>query len=134
MALHDLLGDRQTDAGARVLAATVQALKDQEDALDVLRLDTDAVVPQPEKPIIPPALPPNIDEDRFIAAELDSVAEQILEELYQLRFIGLTVGKGSVMTPAPLSSMAARKFAHTVLSTAAQSVGAKSLAHLPTRE
>jgi hypothetical protein len=71
-----------------VLAASVQALKDQEDALDVLWRDTDAVVPQPEKPIMPPALRPNIDEDRFIAAELDSIAEPILEELYQLRFIG----------------------------------------------
>src|SRR5919108_5862379 len=88
MVLHDLLGDRQTDAGAGIPAATVQALKDQEDALDVLRLDADAVVPQPEKPILPPTLRPNVDEDRLLAAELDSVAEQILEELYQLCLIG----------------------------------------------
>jgi hypothetical protein len=71
-----------------VLAATVQALKDQEDALDILWLDTDAVVPYPKKPIIPPTFRPNIDEDRFLATELDGVAEQILEELHQLCFTG----------------------------------------------
>jgi hypothetical protein len=48
MALHDLLGDGEANAGAGVLMPIVQALKDQEDALEVLRLNADAVILDPE--------------------------------------------------------------------------------------
>ena len=50
VALDDLLADRQADAGARVLVAAVQPLEDDEDPLDVLRLDADAVVAHREEP------------------------------------------------------------------------------------
>src|SRR5262249_28629011 len=45
VAVDDFLADREADAGARVLALVVQALEHHEDALEVLRLDADAVVP-----------------------------------------------------------------------------------------
>ena len=34
--VHDLLADRQADAGSRILPAVVQSLEDQEDAILVL--------------------------------------------------------------------------------------------------
>jgi hypothetical protein len=46
--LYDLLGDGEADAGAGILMPVVQALKDQEDALEVLRLNADAVILDPE--------------------------------------------------------------------------------------
>ena len=51
VALDDLLADRQADAGARVLVPAVQALEDDEDALEVLRVDADAVVAHREDPL-----------------------------------------------------------------------------------
>src|SRR2546430_1702399 len=45
VALDDLLADREPDPRARVLVLPVQPLENDEDPLEVLRVDADAVVP-----------------------------------------------------------------------------------------
>ena len=61
MALDDPLADGQADAGARVMLAGVEALKELEDALEILRLDADALVPDREYPAL--RLPADADMD-----------------------------------------------------------------------
>src|SRR5206468_3389620 len=53
---HDLLADRQSDAGAGVLLPGVEPLEDHEDPLRVLRLDPDSVVTHAEEPLAVPLL------------------------------------------------------------------------------
>ena len=50
MALHNPPADRQADARAGIFVPRVQALKDLENALRVLRVDADAVVSYREPP------------------------------------------------------------------------------------
>ena len=106
MALHDLLADRQADASARVLGPGVQALKDDENTLCILRLDTDAVIAHRKQPVGPAPAPsglavgrvsplrgrdvlrPNVDFGGTLAPKLDGVAQQVLKQLYQLRPVG----------------------------------------------
>ena len=109
--------------------AAVQALEDQEDALDVLRLDTDAVVAHARKANHSPgARPPTSIADRFIAAELDRVADQVLEELYQLRFIGHDRRQGISDDDGPALLDGRTQVRTSVLSTAARNrCGANSL-------
>src|SRR5439155_15529307 len=78
--LDDLLADGQPDAGAGVLIARVQALEDDEDALEVPGLDADAVVPDHEQPLRVLGLDADVDPWPLGAAELDGVADQVLEQ------------------------------------------------------
>ena len=66
--------------------AAVQALEDDEDAVGVLGLDADAVVAHREQPVAAArARRATWTRGRLVAAELDGVADQVLEELAQLR-------------------------------------------------
>ena len=56
----------------------VQALKDQEDALEVLRLNADAVVLDREPPHTPLMLCGHVDSNRAVAPELNRIADQVL--------------------------------------------------------
>src|SRR5574341_1244391 len=89
VALHHLLADRQPDAGARVLALVVQALEHHEDALVVLRLDADAVVLHFKGPFLGAFDDAHMDPGHGIRAELERVADQVLEELRELPLVGL---------------------------------------------
>src|SRR5262249_5648986 len=51
VALHDPLADGQADSGSRIVGPAVEALKDQEDAASVLRLDPDTVVANGKQPL-----------------------------------------------------------------------------------
>ena len=44
MPFDDLLANRQSDTGTLVFPAGVQTLEDLEDALEILRLDADAII------------------------------------------------------------------------------------------
>ena len=81
MLLDDLFADRQADAVARILGAGVQALKDDEDVLAVLRCDADAVVRDREHPFIGLLFRADLHRRSFGSAELKRVADQILKHL-----------------------------------------------------
>src|SRR5205814_2210421 len=75
----DLSAHRQADAGALVAGARVQALEDDEDAVGVLGVDPDPVVLAAEAPEAVLALGGEADDRRGVAAELDRVADEVLE-------------------------------------------------------
>src|SRR3954471_17467016 len=77
--LDDLAAHRQADAGAVVARARVQALEDHEDAVGVLAVDADPVVLAAEAPEAVVALGREPDDGRSVRAELDRVADQVLE-------------------------------------------------------
>src|ERR1044071_2564595 len=87
MALDDLLADREADAGAGVFPHRVQPLEDHEDALEVLRLDADAVVGDGDLPRIALVLGADVDARYAGAAELERVADQVLEQLRELHVV-----------------------------------------------
>src|SRR3954467_14768770 len=77
--LDDLAAHRQADAGALVARTRVQALEDQKDAVGVLVVDADPVVLAAEAPEPAVALRREPNDRRRVAAELDRVADQVLE-------------------------------------------------------
>src|SRR6185436_12325424 len=92
--LDDLPADRQPDPGAGKLVAPVQALEHSEDLLEILRIDTQAVVVDRERPgraAISCGGDVNSRDPRTLV--LDGVADQVLEQLDQLNRIGENVGK-----------------------------------------
>ncbi len=111
VALDDLLADRQADAGARVLVAAVQALEDHEDALDVLRRRCRCRCRAREDCHSPPvaAAPRRGCAAARPAAELDRVADQVLEQLRRAALSSASDRRaaGRASTAAPLSSIAA---------------------------
>ncbi len=86
--LDDLPAHGQADAGTRVSAPLVQALEDHEDPFGVLGLDPHAVVAEREQP--ERLVPGTGDHDprRLAAAELQRVAEQVLEHRGEQRQLG----------------------------------------------
>src|SRR5207245_11000974 len=86
--LRDLPCNGQADAGTRVGGPLVQALEYHEDPFGVLGLDPDAVVAEGEQPerLVPGA--GDHDTRRLAAAELQRVAEQVLEDRGEQRQLG----------------------------------------------
>src|ERR1051326_1129662 len=74
VALDNFLAEGQADAGARIVLAAVQALEDDEDAVEVFLFDADAVVPDGQVPVAAVARDAEMNLRRFAAAELDGVA------------------------------------------------------------
>src|SRR5919109_4833262 len=68
VALYNLLADRQANARPRICAPRVQALKDPKDALEIARLDADAVVAHGKHPLLLPMLGADVDGWRPLAA------------------------------------------------------------------
>jgi hypothetical protein len=64
--------------------AGVEALKELEDALEILRLDTDAIVPDREDPALRVPADADMDLGGLLATELNCVADQVLEQLRHL--------------------------------------------------
>ena len=93
MALDDLLADGKADAGARVLAHGMQPLKQHEDALEVLRLDADAVVGHRDAPFARLLGGAHVDARQRRPAELERVADQVLEELRELHLVDVRGGQ-----------------------------------------
>ena len=96
VAIHDSLADRQADARARVLRAGVQAFEDQKDAIQRLGGNADAVVAHGEQPMVFVPRGVHVDLRRLLAAELHRVAEEVLEQLHELRAVGPDGGQFAV--------------------------------------
>src|SRR5437763_12165784 len=96
VAVDDLAGDGQADAGARVRVARVQALEHLEDALAVARVDADAVVGDREVPRVGLAARGDLHQRSRLAAELQRVGDQVLEQLRELHPVALDGGQDAV--------------------------------------
>ncbi len=89
VSLHDATADRQTDPGAVVHAAPVQALERPEDPVAILRIEADTVVHDLEAPHVPVTLGAHLHGvATIVRVELERVAEQVLKELPHLHRIG----------------------------------------------
>src|ERR671926_1153195 len=93
MALDDLLADGKADAGARVLTHGMQPLKQHEDALEVLRLDADAVVGDADAPLGVFLGRRDMDARRGLTAKLERIADEILEALRELHLLDVHGGQ-----------------------------------------
>src|SRR5260221_3708868 len=93
VALDHFLADGEADTGARVLGLVVQTLEHHEDALEILRLDTDAIVADGELEVGFLFDAGDVDPGHRRRAELERVADQVLEQLRQLRFVGAHPGQ-----------------------------------------
>src|SRR2546427_62363 len=93
MPFHDPPADGQPDARARVLTPGVKSLKDHEDALEVFRRDADAVVPDGEHAFRRARLRADMDLGSLAAAELDGVADEVLQQLDELSLVGHDSGQ-----------------------------------------
>ncbi len=82
MALDDSPADRQTDSGARILAA--QSLEQPKDVLEPVPIDPDAVVTNGEQPLTCLGRGRDVGLDRSVGSKLQSIREQVLEDLAQL--------------------------------------------------
>jgi hypothetical protein len=89
----DLLADRQADARAGVLVARVEALEDPEDPILIVGGNADAVVADRDDPFGVTALRSQMDGGSGVAAELDCVADQVLEQVDELRLVAENGGE-----------------------------------------
>ena len=65
----------------------MKALKDEENTLGILQVNTNAIITYQEQPIIPLPFHPDMNTRGSLSPEFDGVADQILEKLHQLRSI-----------------------------------------------
>lgn len=89
MRLDDAFYHGQTDARTAVLAACMQSLEHFEDALSVLRIDTDSIVADAEFPLRPFPCREDAYARRFAAAVLERIADQVLQQQNDLRAIAV---------------------------------------------
>jgi len=80
----NLFADRQPDPRASILLPVVKPLKDDEDALGVLRRDANAVVPYGKDPPTAITAGRDMHAGRLVTPEFDRVSDQVLEQLTQL--------------------------------------------------
>ena len=92
MTLDGLGADCQTDAGALVLAASVQAFKRCEDLLGMLGLNADPVVLHPENQLPVNALRRQVNARSLGTGKLQRVREQVLIKLRQHGSVSLYLG------------------------------------------
>ena len=65
----------------------MQALKDGEDAVEMIKVDADAVVADRELPACAVSTGRNLDLGRFRSTKLYSVGDQVLKNLSKLRWV-----------------------------------------------
>src|ERR1051325_5723130 len=87
MAVYDFLADRQTHAVAGTLGARMEAAKDTEHLLGVLRLDANTVVADREHPILLAPFRGDMNQGRFVPAVLYGVDDQVLKQTRELHRI-----------------------------------------------
>src|SRR5689334_11818008 len=89
MAFDDLLADGQPDTRPRILLPAMQTLEYDKDTFDILLFNPNAIVFYAKDP--PPVPQDGADMNPRLppASELDGVADQVLEQLHQLRGIRL---------------------------------------------
>jgi len=72
----------------------VQALKDDEEAVKVLRINADAIIRDGEDPFVTLSLAREVNARRLLAVELDGIADEVLKQLHQLRPVAHHGGQG----------------------------------------
>ena len=72
----------------------MQALKDQEDPVEIFWVDADAVVLDRDHPFTVAPLGPDADQGRRLPAVLERVADQILQQLAHAEGVGRHQGQG----------------------------------------
>jgi hypothetical protein len=78
MALGDFFADSQTDAGAFVFAAAMQALEHPKDALEMFGCDADAIIPHRHHPLFAEWGGGDFDDRGAIGAVvLEGIADQV---------------------------------------------------------
>lgn len=87
--LHDLLADRQPDAGTDGRRRGVEPLEDHEDPVEVAGLDADAVVLDGEVPVLPLAPGRDPDAGRPPAPVREGVLDEVPEQLRELGGVGV---------------------------------------------
>src|SRR5208282_1091751 len=90
----DSFADRQTDAGAGIMAAGMQALEDLENAVEILGVYADAIVANVNDPAFRLLARADVDFRRAFAAEFKGVADEVLKDLDELRAVNLQAGQG----------------------------------------
>jgi len=108
--------------------------ENHEDAVQVARLDSDAVVLDGEHPFLRLPFHGHMHPRRYLAPEFDGIPNQVLKQLRQLPESALTTGRGSEVTIAWLSPIAAVRFASACFREASASTGLKSWPFVVTLE
>src|SRR6267154_3675302 len=85
--LGNFFADGQANAGARILRLGMQALKNHEDALAMFGSYTKAIVTHGTVPTGRRLLRADVNDCGAVAAELDSVANEILHDLAKLQLV-----------------------------------------------
>lgn len=79
VAFNNALAHRQTYASTGILAASVQALENDENAIGILRIDANAVIADTEHPFALFPAGSDMNQRDILATKFDAVGEQILE-------------------------------------------------------
>jgi len=93
--LHDLLDQRQTDAGALELVARGQRLEDAKDALEVLFFDAGTIVADAELPGVVSLHTGDFDSPMRFVHVLDGVGQEVLEDVRDSRPLALDDGQAA---------------------------------------
>jgi len=84
VALDDALAERQPDSGTRVFVLAVQSLEYAEDAVGIVGVDTDALVLDRDDPLVAVPFGRDLHPWRLVAAVVEGVFHQVLEDLPEL--------------------------------------------------
>ena len=83
MPLDDLLADCESDAGAGKFLAFMQPLEHDKNSVEVLRIDSQAVIAHRESPFAPAIFGGgNVNARHAGVLILDGIADQILKQLH----------------------------------------------------
>src|SRR5450432_4866121 len=85
--IDDLLANREPDTGTGVFSLVMQALEHHENPVRILLIEADAVVPHREDPDLVARLGADVDLRGLGAAKLHGVADEVLENLRELRAV-----------------------------------------------
>jgi len=77
MPLRDALAHGQTDARARIVRCDVQPLKNGKDAIEIFRIDADAVILHRKDPLGRLLACGDVNARRLGAVKFDGVADQV---------------------------------------------------------
>src|SRR5712691_8957668 len=86
--LDDLFADGQPDTCARIFLPSMQALEDVKDALGMPRLESNSVIAHGKAPLLSVLFGGDVDAGALTAAELDGIAEQVLQHEAKLLCVG----------------------------------------------
>ncbi len=132
--LDDFLADRQADAVTWVFGARVQAMEHFKNFPCTFRCDSNSVITHVEPPVLILVFRLHGNFRRFLAAELNGVPDQILEDLSQLSAVSLNLWKLGITDRRAALLDRPDRVCKTSSITALQSIFASLDSARPTRE